>query len=325
MCGACTTTSPGPSRTASGSRSRTTRAPTAPPTWRRGSTRAFPRCAPSAWSRRAAGGRCEPSGRHSDAPVLAYMDVDLSTDLNALLPLVAPLISGHSDLAIGSRLARSSRVVRGRQAGVHLAGVQPDPARLARRAVLRRAVRVQGDTGRCRAAAAADGRGHRVVLRHRDAGARRARRAADPRGAGGLGRRPGQHRAHREDGDGGPQGRVAGGAGAGGGRAAAGPAVAAVRRRPAGPRGSRGVPGGLARQLVGFCVVGRSVHALLSSPVLPLRAPPRVPNSPTPPPCWSPRSPTPPPTGGSPSGYGAGTARYATRPRAWSSSPSASR
>jgi putative flippase GtrA len=41
------------------------------------------------------------------------MDVDLSTDLNALLPLVAPLISGHSDLAIGSRLARSSRVVRG--------------------------------------------------------------------------------------------------------------------------------------------------------------------------------------------------------------------
>ncbi|MEV6793862.1 bifunctional glycosyltransferase family 2/GtrA family protein [Streptomyces sp. NPDC051320] len=49
----------------------------------------------------------------SDSPVLAYMDVDLSTDLNALLPLVAPLISGHSDLAIGSRLSRSSRVVRG--------------------------------------------------------------------------------------------------------------------------------------------------------------------------------------------------------------------
>jgi putative flippase GtrA len=49
----------------------------------------------------------------SDAAVLAYMDVDLSTDLAALLPLVAPLISGHSDLAIGSRLARGSRVVRG--------------------------------------------------------------------------------------------------------------------------------------------------------------------------------------------------------------------
>jgi glycosyltransferase involved in cell wall biosynthesis len=49
----------------------------------------------------------------SEADVLAYMDVDLSTDLNALLPLVAPLLSGHSDLAIGSRLARGSRVIRG--------------------------------------------------------------------------------------------------------------------------------------------------------------------------------------------------------------------
>jgi putative flippase GtrA len=49
----------------------------------------------------------------SDALVLAYMDVDLSTDLNALLPLVAPLLSGHSDLAIGSRLAHGSRVIRG--------------------------------------------------------------------------------------------------------------------------------------------------------------------------------------------------------------------
>jgi len=49
----------------------------------------------------------------SDAEVLAYMDVDLSTDLNALLPLVAPLLSGHSDVAIGTRLARGSRVIRG--------------------------------------------------------------------------------------------------------------------------------------------------------------------------------------------------------------------
>ncbi|MGZ4596312.1 MAG: glycosyltransferase [Actinomycetes bacterium] len=49
----------------------------------------------------------------SDAAVLAYMDVDLSTDLNAMLPLVAPLITGHSDLAFGTRLAHGSRVVRG--------------------------------------------------------------------------------------------------------------------------------------------------------------------------------------------------------------------
>ncbi|MFJ2377144.1 glycosyltransferase [Streptomyces sp. NPDC087769] len=49
----------------------------------------------------------------SPAPVLAYMDVDLSTELTALLPLVAPLLSGHSDIAIGTRLAPGSRVVRG--------------------------------------------------------------------------------------------------------------------------------------------------------------------------------------------------------------------
>jgi glycosyltransferase involved in cell wall biosynthesis len=49
----------------------------------------------------------------SDADVVAYMDVDLSTGLEALLPLVAPLVSGHSDLAIGTRLANGSRVVRG--------------------------------------------------------------------------------------------------------------------------------------------------------------------------------------------------------------------
>jgi glycosyltransferase involved in cell wall biosynthesis len=49
----------------------------------------------------------------SEATVVAYMDVDLATGLDALLPLVAPLLSGHSDVAIGTRLARGSRVVRG--------------------------------------------------------------------------------------------------------------------------------------------------------------------------------------------------------------------
>jgi putative flippase GtrA len=49
----------------------------------------------------------------SAAEVVCYMDVDLSTDLRALLPLVAPLVSGHSDVAIGTRLGRGARVVRG--------------------------------------------------------------------------------------------------------------------------------------------------------------------------------------------------------------------
>jgi putative flippase GtrA len=49
----------------------------------------------------------------STAKVLAYLDVDLSTDLAALPPLVAPLLSGHSDISIGTRLGQSSRVSRG--------------------------------------------------------------------------------------------------------------------------------------------------------------------------------------------------------------------
>ncbi len=49
------------------------------------------------------------------ASVVAYMDVDLSTGLDALLPLVAPLLSGHSDVSIGSRLATGAHVVRGRK------------------------------------------------------------------------------------------------------------------------------------------------------------------------------------------------------------------
>jgi len=48
----------------------------------------------------------------SNARVVAYMDVDLSTDFNALLPLLAPLLSGHSEIAIGTRLHRDARVTR---------------------------------------------------------------------------------------------------------------------------------------------------------------------------------------------------------------------
>src|ERR1700735_1149717 len=49
----------------------------------------------------------------SDAPVVAYMDVDLSTSLPALLPLVAPLLSGHRDVTIGSPPGPRAHVVRG--------------------------------------------------------------------------------------------------------------------------------------------------------------------------------------------------------------------
>jgi len=48
----------------------------------------------------------------SGSDVVAYMDADLCTDLNALLPLVAPLLAGHSDLAVGTRLHRAAHVTR---------------------------------------------------------------------------------------------------------------------------------------------------------------------------------------------------------------------
>lgn len=48
----------------------------------------------------------------SRADVVAYMDVDLSTGLDALIPLVVSLAAGHSDIAIGSRLAPGSRTIR---------------------------------------------------------------------------------------------------------------------------------------------------------------------------------------------------------------------
>ena len=48
----------------------------------------------------------------SDADVVSYMDVDLSTNLESFLPLVAPIITGHSDLAIGSRLLRGAVIAR---------------------------------------------------------------------------------------------------------------------------------------------------------------------------------------------------------------------
>ncbi len=49
----------------------------------------------------------------SEATVVGYTDVDLSTELCALVPMVAALVSGHSDVAIGSRLSPGARVRRG--------------------------------------------------------------------------------------------------------------------------------------------------------------------------------------------------------------------
>jgi glycosyltransferase involved in cell wall biosynthesis len=49
----------------------------------------------------------------SDAEVVAYMDVDLSTELSALPSLLVPLLQRRADLAIGTRLAPGAEVTRG--------------------------------------------------------------------------------------------------------------------------------------------------------------------------------------------------------------------
>jgi glycosyltransferase involved in cell wall biosynthesis len=49
----------------------------------------------------------------SSAEVVAYMDVDLSTDLSALRDLLTPLLQMRGDITIGSRLAPGANVTRG--------------------------------------------------------------------------------------------------------------------------------------------------------------------------------------------------------------------
>ena len=137
----------------------------------------------------------------SPATVVGYMDVDLSTDLRGLLPLVAPLMSGHCDLAIGTRLAHGSRVVRGPKRELISRSYNRSCARMLRarfsdaqcgfKAVRRDALDELLDD------VADDG----LVLRHRAARARPAPRPAHPRGAGRLGRRPRLARRHRPHGD----------------------------------------------------------------------------------------------------------------------------
>lgn len=48
--------------------------------------------------------------QESSADILAYMDVDLSTDLSNFLPLVESLTKKEFDIAIGSRLLSNSKV-----------------------------------------------------------------------------------------------------------------------------------------------------------------------------------------------------------------------
>ena len=48
----------------------------------------------------------------SDADAMCYMDVDLSTDLEALLPLARAVLDEGCDVASGSRMTRGSQITR---------------------------------------------------------------------------------------------------------------------------------------------------------------------------------------------------------------------
>ena len=149
----------------------------------------------------------------SDARVLCYMDVDLSTDLRGLLPLVAPLLSGHSDVAIGTRLARSARVVR---------GLKRELISRSYNRLLRTVLRARFSDAQCGFKAVTATAARRLLGEVRDDGwffdtellvlAQRSG-PAHPRGPRGLGRRPRLARRHRAHRDRGPARRRAPGGG----------------------------------------------------------------------------------------------------------------
>ena len=191
-------------------------------------------------------GRCSPTGRRPLHRPRRAAAPGRPADLRALRP--------RDRHPARPRLAGGPRA----EAGVHLPLLQPAAARHAADRLLRRAVRLQGDPRRRRAAAAAAGRGHRLVLRHRAAGAGRARRPAHPRGAGGLGGRPATAGSTSSPP---PWPTCAGICAASAARSAPGALPLAelrapARPRPAGPDRRRGCRPAMPRQLVRFAAIG---------------------------------------------------------------------
>ena len=72
----------------------------------------FPGVTPFRMEQRGRGLALRTAWLASEADVVAYMDVDLSTDLAALQPLVGAVAEHECDIAIGSRLIRGARVER---------------------------------------------------------------------------------------------------------------------------------------------------------------------------------------------------------------------
>ncbi len=75
-------------------------------------SREFPGVTPFRLEQRGRGLALRTAWLVSKADIVAYMDVDLSTDLTALQPLVAAVAEQGYDIAIGSRLIKGARVER---------------------------------------------------------------------------------------------------------------------------------------------------------------------------------------------------------------------
>ena len=124
----------------------------------------------------------------SPADVLAYMDVDLSTDMKHLPELIDPIAAGQVDIAYGTRLHRDSETERSFRRELTSRTYVQILRRLGSAQRQRRAVRVQGDRARARTGAAPAGARHRLVLRLGTAAAGAGERLSPARGARALDR-----------------------------------------------------------------------------------------------------------------------------------------
>ena len=108
----------------------------------------------------------------SDADVVSYMDVDLSTNLDAFLPLVQSIAGVAFDVADRDPADAWRRTHPPVEARVVSRGYNVlIKVMFPRRRLLRRAVRLQGCQPARRGRAGSDGREQRVVLRQRAAAA----------------------------------------------------------------------------------------------------------------------------------------------------------
>jgi len=73
----------------------------------------YPRVVPFHLDQKGRGRALRQAWTASDADVVSYMDVDLSTGLDAFMPMIDAIIKDGYEIAIGSRLLPQSRVTRG--------------------------------------------------------------------------------------------------------------------------------------------------------------------------------------------------------------------